>query len=184
MQAPRKKLIPIGPTRQNQPPQYQKIISRQRLASTKENTFYKNYDLVHPTALLKYGFRRWELRLETTARSVYEHLIPDPQWKSGFEPMEIGFKVALWEEKNGYRRPHLSRMWPCQPLRPNPLLLITSPHRFASPCKILLQIILVSGTTWGRMGWLLVRPQYGSILFLPILILVKDGTPMLKLLDS
>jgi hypothetical protein len=65
----------------------------------KENTFYKNYDLVHPTALLKYGFRRWELRLETTARSVYEHLIPDPQWKSGFEPMEIGFKVALWEEK-------------------------------------------------------------------------------------
>jgi len=65
----------------------------------KENTFYKNYDLVHPTALLKYGFNRWELRLETTARSTYEHLIPDPEWKSGFEPMEIGFKVALCEEK-------------------------------------------------------------------------------------
>jgi Putative MetA-pathway of phenol degradation len=65
----------------------------------KENTFYKNYDLVLPTALLKYGFKKWELRLEVTSRSSYEHLIPDPKWTNGLEPVEIGFKAALWEEK-------------------------------------------------------------------------------------
>ena len=65
----------------------------------KENTYNKNYDLVHPTALLKYGFARWELRIEATARSSYEQLIPEPKWTTGFEPVELGCKVALWEEK-------------------------------------------------------------------------------------
>jgi hypothetical protein len=65
----------------------------------KENTFYNNYDLVHPTALLKYGFKRWELRLEATARSSYQQQIPNPKWVSGLEPIEIGLKAALWEEK-------------------------------------------------------------------------------------
>jgi hypothetical protein len=65
----------------------------------KENTFYENYDLVHPTTLLKYGFKQWELRVEATARSSYEHLIPNPRWTSGLEPVEIGVKAALWEEK-------------------------------------------------------------------------------------
>lgn len=65
----------------------------------KENTFNRNYDLVHPTALLKYGFKHWELRVETTARSSYEQLTPTPKWTTGFEPVEVGCKVALWEEK-------------------------------------------------------------------------------------
>lgn len=65
----------------------------------KENTFHDNFDLVHPTALLKYGFKRWELRVETTVRSSYEQLIPNSKRITGVEPVEIGFKVALWEEK-------------------------------------------------------------------------------------
>lgn len=65
----------------------------------KENTFRKDYTLVHPTALFKYGFRKMELRLESTLSSQYEHLIPNPKWTRGLEPVEIGFKAALCEEK-------------------------------------------------------------------------------------
>jgi hypothetical protein len=65
----------------------------------KENTFFNNYDLVYPTALLKYGLNKFEFRIETTLRSSYEYLIPDPKWTSGFDPVEIGFKAALLEEK-------------------------------------------------------------------------------------
>jgi hypothetical protein len=71
------------------------------LGFNKENTYDKNYDLLYPTALLKYGFKKFELRLETTVHSSYEHLIPDPKWTNGFDPVEIGFKAALWEEKKG-----------------------------------------------------------------------------------
>jgi len=65
----------------------------------KENHSGRNYDLVHPTALLKYGLKRFEFRLEATYISSYEHLIPEPRWTTGLEPIEIGFKAALWEEK-------------------------------------------------------------------------------------
>ncbi len=68
----------------------------------KENTIGKDYSLVHPTALFKYGFKKMELRLETTISSQYEHVIPEPQWSRGLEPVEIGFKAALCEEK-GWR---------------------------------------------------------------------------------
>lgn len=69
------------------------------LGFNKENTYYENYDLIYPTALLKYGFKRFELRLEAVMRSSYEHLIPNPKWTSGFDPIEIGFKAAIMEEK-------------------------------------------------------------------------------------
>ncbi|HMK26869.1 MAG TPA: hypothetical protein VK483_12640, partial [Chitinophagaceae bacterium] len=65
----------------------------------KENLSGKNYDLIHPTALLKYGLKKFEFRLEVTCKSSYEHFIPDPKWTTGFDPVEIGFKAALWEEK-------------------------------------------------------------------------------------
>ena len=65
----------------------------------KENTIYENYDLIYPTALLKYGLRKFELRLVTTYRSSYEQLIPNPKWTRGFDPIEIGFKAILVEEK-------------------------------------------------------------------------------------
>src|SRR6185436_9754810 len=65
----------------------------------KENTFGRNYDLIHPTGLLKYGLKKFEFRVEFTCRSSYEHLIPDPKWTTGFDPIELGFKWALCEEK-------------------------------------------------------------------------------------
>src|SRR5436190_9651982 len=67
----------------------------------KENIAGRDYDLIHPTSLLKYGLSRFEFRLEITSRSSYEHLIPEPKWTTGVEPVEIGFKAALWEEKKG-----------------------------------------------------------------------------------
>lgn len=66
----------------------------------KENSIFRNYDLVYPTALFKYGLKKFEFRLETTYRSSYEHLIPNPIWTNGFDPVVIGFKAALSEEKN------------------------------------------------------------------------------------
>lgn len=65
----------------------------------KENGHFKNYDLVYPTGLFKYGLGRIELRLETAFISSYEHLIPQPKWTTGFEPVEIGFKFLIAEEK-------------------------------------------------------------------------------------
>jgi hypothetical protein len=65
----------------------------------KENTSYRNYTLLHPAALLKYGFKKFELRLETTCLSTYELSIPDPKRTTGIVPVEIGCKAALWEEK-------------------------------------------------------------------------------------
>lgn len=65
----------------------------------KETLSGRNYDLIHPTALLKYGLNKFEFRLEVTCKTVYEHLIPNPKSTFGFEPVVIGFKAALWEEK-------------------------------------------------------------------------------------
>ena len=69
------------------------------LGFNKENTFFNNYNLVYPTALLKYGFKRIELRLETAFLSSYEQRIPQPKWTTGFEPVEIGFKALITEEE-------------------------------------------------------------------------------------
>jgi len=66
----------------------------------KENTFNNNYDLIYPTALLKYGLKKIEFRLEANLRSSYEHLIPNSKWTSGFDPIVVGCKIALREEKN------------------------------------------------------------------------------------
>jgi hypothetical protein len=66
----------------------------------KENLDKENYNLVHPTALFKYGLsKRFELRLETNYVSAYEHLIPQSKTITGFEPIRIGFRTALWEER-------------------------------------------------------------------------------------
>lgn len=66
----------------------------------KENRRKKNYDLLHPTALFRYGLTNFEFRLEATVRSTYDQLIPDPKWTTGFDPVKFGFKSVLWEEKN------------------------------------------------------------------------------------
>src|SRR5512139_2371142 len=66
----------------------------------KENLENDNYNLVHPTFLLKYGLsKRFELRLEGDFLSQYIHLIPDTKSTVNLEPVEIGTKIALFEEK-------------------------------------------------------------------------------------
>lgn len=66
---------------------------------TKENDG-DNYRLLHPTALFKYGFgKRAELRVETNVATDYYQHIPNGVKQSGLEPVEIGTKIALIEEK-------------------------------------------------------------------------------------
>jgi hypothetical protein len=66
-----------------------------------ENMGLHNYNIIHPTVLLKYGLaKRFELRLENNLVSSYSLVIPAGTIKrTGFEPMRIGFRTALWEEK-------------------------------------------------------------------------------------
>lgn len=66
----------------------------------KENFEGENYNLVHPTFLLKYGLsKRFELRLESALASEYIHLIPSTKKTTSLEPVEIGTKISLFEEK-------------------------------------------------------------------------------------
>lgn len=87
-----------------------------------------NYRLLHPTALLKYGIsKKAELRLELNAVTDNFKALPRNIKLSGFEPVEIGTKIALLPEKGlrpqtsiiahvglpflsgqHYRTPHLS----------------------------------------------------------------------------
>lgn len=70
------------------------------LGFNKVNYKGDHYELVHPTALLKYGLsKRLELRLEHTYKTEIEHLIPNDNIVSTLEPLEVGFKLALLEEK-------------------------------------------------------------------------------------
>lgn len=66
----------------------------------KENYGERNFRIVHPTFLFKYGIsKKVELRLEGAFASDYEHLIPNTKTTTGLEPLEIGTKIALFEEK-------------------------------------------------------------------------------------
>jgi hypothetical protein len=66
----------------------------------KENYDFNNYTLVFPTFLLKYGVsKRMELRLETSLSQEYIQKIPEPEITTGIEPVNIGVKIALAEEK-------------------------------------------------------------------------------------
>lgn len=66
----------------------------------KENEKENNYNLFYPTALLKYGLsKRFELRFEADLTEIYQQMIPNPKITTGIEPVGIGFRTALWEEK-------------------------------------------------------------------------------------
>lgn len=66
----------------------------------KENFAGNNYNLIHPTFLLKYGLsERLELRVEGNFLSEYVQLIPDSKTTTSLEPIEIGTKIALLQEK-------------------------------------------------------------------------------------
>jgi len=64
----------------------------------RENGDSNSYILVHPTALLKYGFGRIELRLEVVCHSDYARLVSESKRITGVDPIEIGFKGLLLEE--------------------------------------------------------------------------------------
>lgn len=66
----------------------------------KENFSGKNYRIVHPTALLKYGLHnKFELRLELNSFTDYIHQIPNSTTTPYFDPVEIGTKISFWEQK-------------------------------------------------------------------------------------
>lgn len=66
----------------------------------KENLRDRNYNLDHPAFLLKYGLsNRFELRAEGDFLSQYVHLIPGTKSTVNLDPVEIGSKIALFEEK-------------------------------------------------------------------------------------
>lgn len=66
-----------------------------------EHTDRDNFNLIHPNALLKYGVsKRFELQLLGNFHSSYEKMIPSTIRSTGIDPIEIGFRAALWEEKN------------------------------------------------------------------------------------
>jgi Putative MetA-pathway of phenol degradation len=64
----------------------------------RENGDSDRYVLVHPTALLKYGFGRIELRLEVVCHSDYARLVSESKRITGVDPIEIGFKALILEE--------------------------------------------------------------------------------------
>jgi hypothetical protein len=67
---------------------------------SKENTG-DNYILVLPVALLRYGIsKKIELRLESALLREYEQLVPDPRTKTFTEPVVIGTKISLFEERS------------------------------------------------------------------------------------
>ncbi len=64
----------------------------------KNNATLNTY--TYPTLLTKYGVsKKLELRIITTLLSEQEHRIAGPITNAGLEPVEIGFKTALLEEK-------------------------------------------------------------------------------------
>jgi len=65
----------------------------------KENLKNNSYHLIHPTFLLKYGLsQRFELRLESEVASEYL-LTPQTKTTISLEPVEIGSKISLFQEK-------------------------------------------------------------------------------------
>lgn len=66
----------------------------------KENEKNGDWTLVHPTSLLKYGIsKKIELRMDASVVTQYMHLVPDPQEETYLEPIRLGTKISLSEEK-------------------------------------------------------------------------------------
>lgn len=66
----------------------------------KEKSEENNYKILHPTALIKYGIsKKVELRLEANYYTDYQELISGNKLTHSLDPVEIGTKVSLWEEK-------------------------------------------------------------------------------------
>lgn len=73
----------------------------------KENFKGDEYHLIHPVFLLKYGLaKRFELRLEGNFLSEYVQRIPNTK-TTNLEPVEIGTKISLFEEKGFFPKTSL-----------------------------------------------------------------------------
>ena len=94
------KIDPERPDQSESPYLVAKNIFQAEFGFNKENSSGKDYDLLHPTALFKYGLKKIELRIETVFRSSYEYLIPDPKWETGLDPVTLGFKINLCKEES------------------------------------------------------------------------------------
>jgi hypothetical protein len=65
-----------------------------------ENLKYRNYNIAHPSFLFKYGLsKKMELRLEGGVATEYVQLTPNPKKSIVFNPLQVGAKIALLEEK-------------------------------------------------------------------------------------
>lgn len=93
-----------------------KNIFQAEFGFNKENSSGRNYDLLYPTALFKYGLGKIELRMETVFRSSYEHLIPNPGWETGLDPVTLGFKINLAGEKKFFPKTSLISSFGIPPL--------------------------------------------------------------------
>ncbi len=69
------------------------------LGFNKEDFSNKNFRILHPTSLFRYGINdNLELRLELVYGTDYLHMIPNTIIEGFLEPIEIGTKVNLWSE--------------------------------------------------------------------------------------
>ena len=100
IRAQEEKIDPERPDQSESPDLVQKNIFQAEFGFNKNNNSGKDYDLLYPTTLFKYGLKKIELRLEAAFMSSYEHLIPNPQWETGLAPVSLGFKVNLSKERN------------------------------------------------------------------------------------
>jgi hypothetical protein len=100
IKAQEEKIDPERPDQTESADLIAKNIFQAEFGFNKENSSGKDYDLLYPTALFKYGLRKIELRLETVVRSSYEHLIPNTREVSGIDPITLGFKINVAKEKN------------------------------------------------------------------------------------
>lgn len=67
----------------------------------KENFSEADYNIIHPAFLFKYGLsKRVELRLEGNFLSQYVHVIPETKTTTDLEPVEIGTRISLFEQKS------------------------------------------------------------------------------------
>src|SRR5258706_3410095 len=101
------KIDPERPDQSESPDLISKKVFQAEFGFNKENSSGRDYDLLYPTALFKYGLGKIELRVETVLRSSYQQLIPNPKWETGLDPVTLGFKINLAKEKKFFPKTSL-----------------------------------------------------------------------------
>ncbi|HEY6062837.1 MAG TPA: hypothetical protein VIV35_04465, partial [Chitinophagaceae bacterium] len=101
------KIDPERPDQSDSPDLLEKNIFQAELGFNKENSSGKNYDLLYPTVLFKYGLNKIELRVEADFRSSYEKELQKTHRESGLDPVGLGFKVNINKEKRGFPKTSL-----------------------------------------------------------------------------